>query len=103
MPGVQIIPEMVAGEYIFRRYGATVADYEHAANEDTRLELIDGILIMHSPANIRHEDLFAFLLSLLRGYASAKNLGRVFGSRTPIFLDDERRFEPDLRTRAGEP
>jgi Uma2 family endonuclease len=96
MAGLQIIPEMVTGEYIFRRYGATVADYEHAANEDARLELLDGVLIMHSPANVKHEDLFWFLGGLLRGYAGMKRLGRVFGSRTPINLEDERRFEPDL-------
>jgi len=88
--------QMLSGEYLFRRYGATVDDYDRAANEDTRLELIDGILIMHSPANVRHEDIFAFLLTLLRSYVFTKNLGRVFGSRTPMFLDDDRRFEPDL-------
>jgi Uma2 family endonuclease len=88
--------EMLAGEYLFRRYGATVADYEKAADEDSRLELLDGVLIMHSPASVHHEHLFWFLGSLLRGYVEAKRLGRVFGSRTPMVLDDERRFEPDL-------
>jgi len=91
-----IAPEMLAGEYLFRRYGATVADYDRAADEDTRLELIDGILIMHSPANVRHEDIFWFVGSLLRGYAQATHTGRVFGSRTPLHLSDERRVEPDL-------
>ncbi|MFQ5423584.1 MAG: Uma2 family endonuclease [Phycisphaerae bacterium] len=91
-----IAPEMLAGEYLFRRYDATVADYDRAADEDTRLELIDGILIMHSPANVRHEDLFAFMLVLLRGYAQATDTGRAFGSRTPLHLSDDRRVEPDL-------
>lgn len=94
-----ICPEMLAGEYLFRRYGATLADYERAADEDARLELIDGVLIMHSPANVRHEDIFWFLGTLLRGYAAATRAGRVFGSRTPMILDDdrgERRVEPDL-------
>jgi Uma2 family endonuclease len=88
--------EMLGGEFLFRRYGATVADYERAANEDTRLELLDGVMIMHSPASVRHEDVFAFLLVLLRGYTSASRLGRVFGSRTSMYLDEGRRFEPDL-------
>src|SRR5262249_37732889 len=93
---IEIIPEMVAGEYIFRRYGATVADYEHAATEDTRLELMDGVLVMHFPANVHHERFFGFLYRLLSDYAEARNLDIVLGSRTPIFLEDERRFEPDL-------
>lgn len=92
-----IIPhEMLAGEYLFKRYGATVEDYERAADEDSRLELLDGVLLMHSPANVGHEDCFAFLLGLLRAFVSPLRLGRVFGSRTPMVLDDERRFEPDL-------
>lgn len=95
--GRALVPEeMLSGEYLFRRYGATVEDYLRAADEDTRLELIDGVMVMHSPANVRHEDLFAFLLWLLRGYAIMRKLGRVFGSRTPMVLDEERRFEPDL-------
>ena len=91
-----IISEMVAGEYLFRRYGASAADYERAANEDTRLELIDGVLIMHSPASVGHERLFSFLYRLLTGNVNATGAGEVFGSRTPVVFDDDRRVEPDL-------
>jgi len=96
MPRALIPTEMLAGEYLLKRYGATTADYERVADEDTRIELLDGVLIMHSPASIAHEDVFAWLLILLRGYVGARRLGRVFGSRTPMFLDEDRRFEPDL-------
>ncbi|MCC7293809.1 MAG: Uma2 family endonuclease [Phycisphaerales bacterium] len=88
--------EMLAGEYLFKRYGATMDDYLRAADEDSRLELFDGVLLMHSPANVGHEDRFAFLLGLLRAYVGPRRLGRVLGSRTPMVLDDDRRFEPDL-------
>src|SRR6058998_2801497 len=93
-----IAPELFDGEYIFRRYGATIADYEHLADEDARLELIDGVLIVHSPANIEHERQFRFLLTLLEGFARVRRIGEVFGSRTPLILGDEeeRRVEPDL-------
>jgi Uma2 family endonuclease len=87
---------LLAGEYMLKRYGATVADYERAAGEDTRLELLDGVLIMHSPASVRHEDLFWFLGRLLHDFVAARRLGKVLGSRTPMLLEDERRFEPDL-------
>ena len=91
-----IVPEMVEGEFLFKRFGAVVADYERAADEDTRLELLDGVMIMHSPANVTHERLFWFLGSVLRAYAEARRLGVVLGSRTAMILEEERRFEPDL-------
>ncbi|MCG3131612.1 MAG: hypothetical protein FLDDKLPJ_02416 [Phycisphaerae bacterium] len=95
--GRSAVPEeMLAGEYLFRRYGATVEDYLRAADEDTRLELIDGVMVMHSPANVEHERRFSFLLRLLSGFVASRGLGEVFGSRTPMVLEDDRRFEPDL-------
>jgi len=96
MPRALIPNELLAGEFLLKRYGATPRDYERAADEDSRIELLDGTLIMHSPASVRHERLFRFLLSILDGYARARTLGEVFGARTPMFLDDDRRFEPDL-------
>ncbi len=96
MPRPSQLTEMMSGEYIVRRYGASVADYERIADEDTRLELLDGVLIMHSPANVLHEELFWFAGSLLRGICQREQLGKILGSRTPMILEDERRFEPDL-------
>jgi len=87
---------MLAGEYLFMRYGASLRDYERAADEDTRLDMIDGVLILHGPANVRHEGLFGFLGSLLHGFVGATDMGQVFGSRTSIPLGEERIFEPDL-------
>src|SRR5437667_6690826 len=84
------------GEFIFRRYGATLADYERLANEDTRVELLDGVLIMHSPANWRHEKQFSFLLRLLTEFVEGRDLGQVNGSRISVILNTGRRVEPDL-------
>ncbi len=95
-----VAPEILSGEFLIRRPGATLADYERLADEDTRLELIDGALIMHSPANIRHESLFKFLLFLLDGYGTRSGAGQAYGSRTPLMLDlgldEARRVEPDI-------
>jgi len=92
----QVNADLHGGEFIYRHYGATLDDYIRIANEDTRLELIDGVLIMHSPASIRHEDVFAFLLTLVREFATTSRQGRAFGSRVAVVLDDDRRVEPDL-------
>lgn len=95
--GEALIPnEMLAGEYLFQRYGATVEDYERAADEDTRSELYDGVMVMHSPANVRHENVFWLVGGLLREFVTMRRLETVLGSRTPMHLDEERRFEADL-------
>ena len=51
---------------------------------------------MHSPASDRHEDLFAFLLTLLRAFLDARRIGVVRGSRYPMRLDERWSPEPDL-------
>lgn len=88
--------EVLQGEYIIKRYGATLAEYERLANEDTRIELLDGVLIVHSPANWRHEKLFWFLGRLVSGFVESHDLGEVTGSRTAVILNTGRRVEPDL-------
>lgn len=93
----QLVPiEMLDGEYLFRRYGASLEEYEHAATEDSRIELIDEMLVMHAPASERHEDLFRFLVRVIDGYAEDRRLGKVYGSRMAMILGAKRRFEPDL-------
>lgn len=91
-----VAEELHGGEFIYRHFGATVDDYCRLANEDTHLELIDGVLTMHSPASFRHERVFLFLASLAEAYASRKKLGMVVGSKAAVVLDEERRVEPDI-------
>ena len=65
-------------------------------------DLIDGNAIIDMSITILHERLFKLLLILLEGYAEAKGLGEVFGSKTTMRLDDENGYEPDvLFIRAG--
>ena len=64
-------------------------------DEDAPWELLDGRLVM-SPASDRHEDLFAFLLTLLRGFLDERGGGVVRGSRYPMRLDPRWSPEPDL-------
>lgn len=65
-------------------------------NEDQKAHLIDGVMIMESPASYTHEDLFGFLNSILRIYVSQKKLGIILGSRSLIRFSDYTGFEPDL-------
>jgi len=81
--------------YLLRKYEATEEDYESLAEEDLRCEYLDGVLIVHSPATMDHEDRIIFLATLLNSFVAARNLGRVFGSNAVMQLG-RRRFCPDL-------
>jgi Uma2 family endonuclease len=67
----------------------------YALGEDSDWEYLDGRLVM-SPASIRHEQLFRFLLTLLTTYLEARGGAEVFGSRYPMRLDERWSPEPDL-------
>lgn len=74
----------------------TAADFWRDAPEKQKTELIDGVMTMHSPASYIHEDLFGFLLSLLREFVENRNLGKVLGSRTAVELAPNQVYEPDI-------
>ncbi|MDT0630693.1 Uma2 family endonuclease [Rubrivirga litoralis] len=59
-------------------------------------DLIDGNAVIDMSTSVLHERLFKFLLILLEGYAEARGLGEVFGSRTTMRVDDENGYEPDV-------
>ena len=63
--------------------------------EDAGWELLDGRLVRMS-ASDRHEDLFGFLQTLLRGWLDERGGGVVRGSRYPMRLDAQWSSEPDL-------
>ena len=81
--------------FLLRHYAATPEDYEGITDEDLKCEYLDGELIVHSPASIEHEDLTAFLLSLLREFVTSRGLGRAYGSNAVMQLG-VKRFSPDV-------
>jgi Uma2 family endonuclease len=62
---------------------------------DVRAEWVEGEVILISPANIDHEDVIAWLLTLMRLHAAKHNLGKVGGSNVMLRLKNRRRL-PDL-------
>jgi len=96
--GSQLIlgKKVIEPPYFVRKFGVSEEEYEEFTDEDTKAELFDGTLIIHSPASIRHEDIFGFLYFLMRGYAEHKQLGKVLGSRATMHLGPCRLFEPDI-------
>jgi Uma2 family endonuclease len=87
--------------YLLRKYEASTEDYEELAHEDLRCEYLDGVLIVHSPASIQHEDRLVFLTTLLNAHVAGRRCGRVYASNAVMQLG-ERRFCPDLSYLAAE-
>jgi Uma2 family endonuclease len=48
------------------------------ADEDDRVEWVDGEIVSMSPVSERHQDVGLFLVNLLSTYAQKKRLGKVF-------------------------
>ena len=82
--------------YSVRLYGVTENLFDELTDEDTKAELIDGVMIMHSPASLQHEDMASFLGGLMSFYADAKDLGLMIASGNGIVrLSTGRKLAPD--------
>jgi Uma2 family endonuclease len=93
--------------YTIEFHGVTEEVFDELVDENTDAELLDGVMIVHSPASPRHDDLTGFLRPLLRGFALKKKLGRVFGGDSLVHLATCRKVAPDAfffrRERVPEP
>jgi Uma2 family endonuclease len=76
----------------------TYKEFLDWCDEDTLAEWVQGEVLMTSPAGLRHQDLVAFLTTILRAWVRAHNLGIVipapFQMRLPAPVDTGR--EPDI-------
>lgn len=75
--------------------GMTEDEFYAWADEDCPWQFLGGELV-REPVSERHEDLFGFLLFLLRGYLDERGGGEVKGSRYAMRLDPKWSPEPDL-------
>ncbi|MBI3659947.1 Uma2 family endonuclease [Candidatus Acetothermia bacterium] len=82
--------------FLVRLFGITEQEFEELADEETRAELYDGVMIVHSPTTWRHDDLQLFLASLMRVFADFKRLGNMTGPNTLMRLAQGRKFAPDI-------
>jgi Uma2 family endonuclease len=64
--------------------------------ESEKADLINGEIIMASPASIEHENSFTFLSAILRLYVNRRQLGLVLGSRAAMKFSDYEAPEPDI-------
>ena len=80
----------------------TVEEFLSVASEERKAELIDGVIIEPMPPLTIHERLQRLLLALLTVYVEEKEVGEVFGSRTPVVLSEHYAPEPDILFVANE-
>src|SRR5262249_32474036 len=77
------------GPYTFDEFCAMV-------REDQKADLIDGVIYMASPENTEANELSGWLYVLIFLYLEARDLGKVYGSRVALRLNDRNGPEPDL-------
>src|SRR5262245_3081010 len=79
-----------------RKGRVTFEDFCFLVKEDQKADLIDGVIYMPSPENTDANSLFMWYGGLLDLYAEELELGRVFGLKVALRLDDSNGPEPDL-------
>ncbi len=82
--------------YTLRLYGVTDEMFDEMVDEDTKAELLDGVMIVHSPASVRHDMIANFLRGLLSDFAEERDAGEVFGPDSLVRLRPGRRFGPEI-------
>jgi Uma2 family endonuclease len=82
--------------YMVQVYGVTEGMFDELVDEDTKAELIDGVMIVHSPASIEHDDSSGFIRGLMSFFAEARGLGKVLGPDSLIHLAPGRKCAPDV-------
>lgn len=83
-------------DYTILRYDITEDEFWELSDEDSNYELIDGVLVIHSPASTEHEQIFSYLNRFLGFYVEEKGLGMLLGSRLVMRLEPKWNPEPDL-------
>jgi Uma2 family endonuclease len=94
------VPDLKSLElpYLLRVYGVTEEMFdEMVEDEDTKAELMDGVLVMHSPASLSHDRTVTFIAGLLSFYVGRKQSGLVSGASNALArLQLGRRVAPDV-------
>lgn len=89
-------PRLSPGEVFCGPRALTLEEFYELVDEDTNAELVDGVIVMNSPASSPHEILLDFLHTLVHQYVEQEGLGQVLGSRSVVRITGHKGREPDL-------
>ncbi len=82
--------------YTLRLFDVTEEMFDDLTTPDIKADLIDGVMIVHSPASPRHDDVSGFIRGLMRYVATERRLGKVLGPDVLFHPQPGRRFAPDI-------
>lgn len=82
--------------FMIQVYGVTEESFDELVDEDTKAELIDGVMIVHSPASMEHDNISGFVRGLMSFYSDEKGLGLVLGPDSLVHLAPGRKCAPDV-------
>jgi Uma2 family endonuclease len=74
----------------------TFDEYLDWLTEETKADLIDGVIHMQSPPADIHERIFVFLIGILDIFVTRRKLGIVRGSRTTLKFSEANGTQPDI-------
>ena len=74
----------------------TVEEFYSLVPDGQKADLIDGVIFIAPPDTRRNDQLGGWIRFLMQGYASAKGLGEVYGSRFAFELTEFRAPEPNI-------
>jgi Uma2 family endonuclease len=74
----------------------TFEDFCVIIKPEQKADLIDGVIFMASPESLDANDLFLWLVSLIRDFVEDRQLGKVYGSRVAFRLGPKHGPEPDI-------
>ena len=105
MATVRTAQALPATEYVERDLGRlpdhpssllTLEQFKRLVKDGMKADLINGVMIVATPASYTHERLFGFLMNLVSLYAEEKGLGVVLGSRSLVEAGPRSGYEPEL-------
>lgn len=80
-----------------RRTGhVTFDEFCFLVRDDQKADLIDGVIYMASPESLDANELMVWLLRLMGDLAEELDLGKIFGSRVALRLNNRNGPEPDV-------
>ncbi len=90
--------QVIESPQLLRIEGVSEALYDALTEleEDVKAELIDGVMIVHSPEKTRHEDIFGFMFPMMRIFAIQTKQAKVLGSMATVHLGTCRKVKPDI-------
>jgi Uma2 family endonuclease len=82
--------------FMIQVYEVTEEMFDELVDEDAKAGLIDGMMIIQSPASMEHDNIGGFMRGLMSFYSDAQGLGVVLGPDSLIHLAPGRKCAPDV-------